>query len=793
MKCSETWLREWANPDISLAKLCDKLTMAGLEVESFTPVAEDFSRVVIGEVIAVTPHPAAERLQVCQVRIQKEEAPLQIVCGAQNVRPQLKVALALDGAKLPHQVHIKTSTLRGVKSEGMLCSAVELGLAQTGEGILELPENAPLGELLWHYLSLDDFVIDISITPNRGDCLSVKGIAREVSALTACPLIEPSIHPVSPSIADTLPVEVNAPQQCPLYIGRIIRNVKVDRPTPIWLKERIRRSGIRSINPIVDAVNYVMLELGQPMHAFDLETINNKIIIRLSTSGEKLTLLDGSIKTLDDNTLVIADEETILAIAGVMGGLDSGVTSLTNAIFLESAYFTPEAIARQRQFYNLNSDSAHRYERGVDDQIQRLAIERVTQLIVEAVGGDAGPIIEKRSPNDLPKVRKISLPKDKIHRLLGITINDKKIEAILNALNFAWVYDEQAWQVTIPSYRSDLHIAQDLIEEIARLYGYDHIPTHGLKAKLEVNASLQNDKDYRSFREFLADRSYHEVISYSFVDNALQNLLSPNEKARALVNPITADMTVMRTNLWSGLMKTFLYNKSRQQHRIRLFELGTCFLTRQNKLLQQARLAGLIAGFAYPEQWDVASREVDFFDLKGDVYDLVRLSFPDENIDFKREDSPVLHQGQSAGIYVADKKIGLLGLIHPLILQKLDITGKVFVFELDLKTLSTAPLAHFQEFSKFPEIRRDLALLVNEAIPAKDIQDTIRACAGDWLKDVFIFDVYQGKGITPGFKSIALALILQHATRTLVDDEVADTMQRIVTGLKDQLGAELRS
>lgn len=793
MKCSESWLREWVNPNLSLSNLCNKLTMAGLEVESCTPVSENFSHVVVGEIVSITDHPAAEQLKVCQVKISEANDILQIVCGAKNVRPNLKVAVALVGAKLPEEISIQITQIRGIKSEGMLCSLRELSLATTGEGIFELPQEAPIGKLLWDYLSLDDVVIDISITPNRGDCLSVKGMAREIAALTSSQLIEPVIPPMVAQIEDVIPVEVAAPEACPLYIGRIIRNVKTDISTPIWLKERLRRSGIRSINTVVDVVNYVMLELGQPMHAFDLQTINHEINIRFSRAGEQITLLDGSSKQLDAETLIIADEIEPLAIAGVMGGLNSSVTSLTNDIFLESAYFVSEVIAKQKQFYQLHSDSAYRYERGVDYCLPMAAMERATQLILMIAGGESGPIIERKSLENLPKTTEISLPHKKVTRLLGISIPSVKIEAIFNALNIAWHYNDQSWQVIPPSYRPDLKIPEDFIEEIARIYGYEHIPIHQLKGNLEIDLSAQNQSDHGDIREFLANRGYHEIISYSFVDNFLQELLNPLEKVRELVNPITSDMTVMRTSLWPGLLKTYLYNKSRQQQRIRLFEVGTCFLTKEDKLLHETKLGGLIVGSPFPEQWGQPNREIDFFDIKGDVHDLIKTWHPEKKIEYTRDEFPALHQGQAASILIDGQKIGVLGLLHPFILQKLDISDKVYVFELAVKPFVEGSPVHFQEFSKFPEIRRDVALLVNEAIPAKDIQDTIRSCAGSWLKDIFIFDLYQGKGITPGLKSIALALILQHPTRTLVDEEVAETMKRVVTGLKDQLGAELRS
>lgn len=792
MKCSELWLREWVNPPITINELCQVLTMAGLEVEEWVPVAQAFSGVIIGQVIKVEKHPEADRLHYCEVDVGGNQH-LKIVCGAENVRLGLKVPVAMIDAILPNNIVIKASTIRGVPSQGMLCSAQELGLAEESQGLLELPQDAPLGQDVRNYLNLDDYVIDISITPNRGDCLSLRGIAREVSALTQAPLLKQgTLSDIKPVIQDTLELTVEEKSGCPRYVGRVIRNVKADTPTPTWLKERLRRSGIRSISPIVDVTNYVMLELGQPMHAFDLNTIKQGISVRLSKKDEKIALLDGSDKELDEETLVIADHENPLAIAGVMGGMNSSVTLLTNDIFLESAYFSPQVIARQRQYYGLNSESAYRFERGVDPAIQREAIERATQLILSITGGEAGPVIEAVSQDHLPKERSISLSYHKIAQILGISIPEKEVEAIFHALQFSFKRVKNDWEIQVPSYRFDISLYEDVIEEIARIHGYDKIPMHRLKAELRANRVVDEAKDLYPLRQLLRDHSYHEIISYSFISKQLQALLDPLEEPYPLVNPITMDMTVMRTSLWPGLINTLLYNKSRQQHRIRLFEVGTCFTVRNDHLLQPQRLGGLVTGPVYPEQWGIPSREVDFYDVKGDLESLLSLSVEADQLSFQPETHPALHPGQTAGIFHNDQKIGILGALHPTVLQTLDISNKVFVFELDLACLQKESIGRFHEISKFPEIRRDIAILINQAIPAREIQDTIKVVAGDWLKDVFIFDVYQGKGISPGFKSIALGLILQHPTRTLVDDEVTELMERVIETLRGKLRAELR-
>lgn len=792
MKFSESWLREWVNPDLTRDELCDTLTMAGLEVEELAPVSDKFSGIVIGQIIKVEKHPEADRLTVCDVDI-AGAAPLTIVCGASNVKVGMKIPVAMIDAILPNKTKIVPSVIRGIDSEGMLCSASELGLAEESAGLMELPKEAILGHDLNEFLKLDDYTIDLSITPNRGDCLSIRGVAREVSALTKTPLQSLSLKAVKPVIKDTFSLSVEDKKGCPHYVGRVIRDVKADAETPIYIKERLRRSGIRSINAIVDVTNYVMLELGQPMHAFDFNTLNQGIKVRQSTAGEKIKLLDGSEKELDGETLIIADHEKPLAIAGVMGGLDSGVTLLTTDIFLESAYFSSSVIARQRQYYGLTSDSAYRFERGVDPAIQQEAIERATQLILDIAGGKAGPLIEEMSSIDMPKERSISLFPKKIMQVLGIAIDDKTVTSIFDLLKFVWKWQKDHWEIRIPSYRFDLNLPEDLIEEIARLYGYDKIPTHYIQSEWQVSEGENNAADLQQLRRALSNQGFHEIISYSFIDKTLQAILDPNNSPELLQNPITSDMTVMRTNLWPGLVNALRYNKSRQQHRIRLFEIGMCFRKENHQLLQQTRIGGLMTGLAQHEQWGLPQREVDFFDLKGHLQNVLSLSYDIDALTFKPENHPALHPGQAAGIYYKDQKIGILGLLHPNVVQKLDLSGKIAVFEMDLTALEQRPRHQFKEISKFPEIRRDIAIIVNETIPAKDIQDTIKVTAGDWLKDVFIFDVYQGKGISPGLKSIALALILQHPTRTLVDDEVARLMESVITSLKGQLGAELRS
>ncbi len=792
MKCSELWLREWVKEAPARVALTDALTMLGLELEALEPVAPDFKGIVVGQILKIEKHPEADRLNVCEVDVGQGQ-PLSIVCGASNVAVGMKIPAALIGAVLPGDFTIKQAKLRGVASYGMLCSAKELGLSEEGQGLLALPDDAPIGQDIRAYLMLDDYTIDLSITPNRGDCLSVRGIAREVSAATGAKITPPTIDVVPSINTDVLPVDLQS-VDCPHYVGRVIRNVKANIATPLWLKERLQRSGVRSIHPVVDVTNYVMLELGQPMHAFDLDKIKDRIIVREANSGEKILLLDGSEKELNNNAVVIADADAPLAMAGVMGGELSSVTAATNNIFLEAAYFNAKMIARQRQAYGLNSDSAHRFERGIDTAMQREAIERATKLIMDIVGGEPGPVIDQARADFPPAPVIITLPLDKVKKLLGLTIAQAEIDAIFKALRFdaTWSAGSQSWQVIAPTYRPDITIPEDLIEEIARVHGYDKIPTQHLRAQLQSNA-VEEDKSWQILRLAFSDKGYHEIISYSFVDKISQACLDPERQPRELLNPITSDMTVMRTNLWPGLINTYRYNKSRQQHRVRLFEIGTCFITEGQNLCQEARIGGLIAGSALPSQWNGATREVDFYDLKGDVENIIGMFCSEDSIEFKIEPHPALHPGRSAAIYCQGKRLGLIGAIHPSVVQPLDINNNIYLFELELSVLSELRKASYKEFSKFPEIRRDLAIIVNDCIRADQIQDTIREAAGDWLQNVFIFDVYQGKGIADGSKSVALGLMLQHPERTLVDTEVVELMERVIASLKEQLGAELRS
>lgn len=792
MKFSESWLREWVNPLLSREELGDRLTMAGLEIDSLRPVAEPFKGVVIGEILSVEKHPYADGLTICAVDA-KQPHNLNIVCGATNVKKGMKAPVALINASLPHKPSIQEIDIRGVVSQGMLCSAADIGLAEKSEGLFQLNEDAPIGHDFWQYLSLDDYVFDVAITPNRGDCLSILGMAREVSALTQIPLKEVAIKPVRPTILDTFNVEVVAHDACPHYVGRVVRGIKTNATTPIWMVERLRRGGIRTVSPIVDITNYVMLELGQPMHAFDFQQLEGQVTVRLARAGEELALLDGATIELNPETLVIADSQKPLAIAGVMGGIDSGINPMTQDVFLESAFFKPSVVARQRQIYQLSSESAYRFERGVDPQLQVWAIERATQLLIEITGGKPGPLIDVRSGEDYQH-QVIAFNPELIASILGMhNISATEIEEILNCLGFSCKKEKALWQVKVPSWRFDVSGSIDLVEEVARLYGYDNIFTTRPSFSVPAYTIKENQVTLSRVRRLFCDLGYHEVITYSFVNAEWQRLLNPEKTAKPLVNPITADMTVMRTNLWPGLLGAYLYNRDRQQLRGRFFETGLCFIPEKGGLLQVPLLGGLMIGSAFPEQWGSISRSADFYDLKGDIENLLRLTgFESSEFQFKPISHPALHPGQTAGLYKGDEFIGILGAMHPLVCQEFDISESAFLFEINLNAILKAQLPVFKEISKFPEIRRDLALLADRHLSVEEIQVVIIKSGGEWLRQAVIFDVYLGKGVPKDKKSVAFALTLQHASRTLRDEEVAETIERIIKTLKLTLGIDLR-
>lgn len=792
MKISEQWLREWVNPPLSTTALADMLTMAGLEVESALPVAQSFAGVVVGEITAIKPHPDADTLRLCQVHI-GDVIPLNIVCGAANARVGMRIPAAMIGAELPGGKPITDTTIRGVKSEGMLCSASELGLAESSDGLLELPADTRLGEDVYLYLKLDDSALELGITPNRGDCLSIAGVAREAAALSRCTLQEPVIKPVQATLDEQREIKLDAPEDCPRYAGRVIRRIKPHVPSPLWLQEQLRRSGVRSISPVVDVTNYVMLELGQPMHAFDLAKLDGGICVRRARSGEALTLLDGQQLTLDGQTLVIADQSKALAMAGIMGGLDSAIGDQTQDLFLESAWFAPHTISSRARALGLHTESSHRFERGVDPQLQTRALERATQLLLEIVGGEPGPVIEVCRETHLPKRSPIDLRAERIRRVLGITPGPDEVADILNRLAMIVTVSPDGWQVTPPSYRFDITIEADLIEEVARLYGYNRLPFSMPQASLALVPQPEVEITPNRMRQLLVDRGYQEVVTYSFVDPTLQQLVNPGLPPIPLANPLSSEMSVMRTSLWTGLMQTLLYNQNRQQKRLRIFELGLNFLIKDVNIKQDIFIGGLIVGEPYPEQWSLSTRASDFYDIKADVEALLWLGGASDDFRFIPAKHPALHPGQAACIQRGDEIAGWVGALHPGLASKLGIDGKVYVFELALEQIKYGNVPKFSELSKYPAIRRDLAVVVDEAVSAEQVCACVKSAVPDYAQQVQLFDVYRGKGIDSGRKSLALGLTLQAPSRTLTDQEVDEIMKNILASLNNELGGTLRS
>ncbi|UTW08091.1 phenylalanine--tRNA ligase subunit beta [Pseudomonas benzenivorans] len=791
MKFSEQWLRTWVNPQVSRDELVARLSMAGLEVDSVTPAAGAFSGIVVGEVLATEQHPDADKLRVCQVSNGAET--FQVVCGAPNVRPGLKIPFAMIGAELPGDFKIKKAKLRGVESNGMLCSASELQISDDNDGLMELPGDAPVGQDIRAYLELDDASIEVDLTPNRGDCLSLAGLAREVSALYGAPVARPQIAAVAASHDEVRPVEVLSTQACPRYLGRVVRNVDLSRPTPLWMVERLRRADVRSIDAAVDVTNYVMLELGQPMHAFDLAEIKEGIRVRMAEEGEKLVLLDGQEVSLRADTLVIADHQRALAIAGVMGGEHSGVSAKTRDLFLESAFFDTIAIAGKARSYGLHTDSSHRFERGVDWQLAREAMERATALLLEIVGGEAGPVIEVVDAAQLPNVAPVTLRAERIEQMLGLKMDDAEVERMLSALGLSVsASGDGQWRVEVPSHRFDISLEVDLIEELGRLYGYNRLPVRYPQARLAPQAKTEAAVELPALRRLLVARGYQEAITYSFIDPKQFELFNPGVEPLMLANPISTDMAAMRSSLWPGLVKALEHNLNRQQSRVRLFESGLRFVGQLADLKQEAMLAGVVAGSRLPEGWAHGRDGVDFYDVKADVEALLASAGAADCFSFVPGEHPALHPGQTARIEREGRLVGFVGAIHPELAKTLGLDQPVYLFELLLSEVIEGRLPAFRELSRFPEVRRDLALLVDREVPAEALLSAIREAAGEWLTDLRLFDVYHGKGIDPHRKSLAVGLTWQHPSRTLNDDEVGTTTQNILTSLEQRFNATLR-
>ena len=792
MKISESWLRTWVNPAIDSETLTDQLTMLGLEVDELAPIAKPFTGVVVGEVLSVEQHPDADRLRITTVNIGNGE-PLQIVCGAPNVRVGMKAPVATIGAVLPGDFKIKKGKLRGIESQGMLCGASEIDLEDKIDGLLELPQDAPVGTNIRDYLKLDDHVIDISITPNRGDCFSIRGIAREIGVINQLAVTPPVIAAVESSILEQKQIHL-ATDGAPRYLGRAIKNVNVQAQTPDWMAHALSCSGIRTHSILVDITNYVLMELGQPMHAFDLAKIDGDIHVRQAADQEKLILLNEQEVELNPDIMVIADNSKALAIAGIMGGLDSSVTDETRDIFLESAFFAPLAIAGRARRFGLHTDSSQRYERGVDFELPMLAMHRASELIQQYAGGEFGPISVAEKAELLPKRDPITLHQSQVDALLGYRVETDFITDALQRLGCeVTVVATGEWHVVPPSHRFDLAIYQDLIEEVARIHGYDNIQIALPKIDVQL-AQYQDHLELAALRQTVATLGYQEAISFSFADLKLEKQLNPKVNPLALANPISSDLAVMRSTLLSSLIPCVQHNLNRQQSRVRFFELGLRFdyqhASSIHDLQQIPTLALIAVGSRTPELWHGKVQPMDFFDLKNEVEQI--LAAGRLNVSYVRSERVWLHPGQSAEILVDGQSIGYLGRLHPSLENELDL-GTTWVAEIDQKAILQSYVSNFTELSRFPSVRRDIALLISDKINVSDIQQLIKQTGGDLLDSTWLFDVYTGQGVEQGKRSLAFALLWQHPSRTLEDAEIKSGMDNIIQVLENTYQATLRA
>lgn len=792
MKLSQHWLMEWVQPKVDAQALGERLTMAGLELDGIEPIAADLTGVLVARIETTEPHPDADKLQVCQVRVAEDDLR-QIVCGAKNARAGLTVALATEGTTLPGGITIKAAKLRGVESHGMLCGASELGLEDEIDGLWELDDSLPLGESIMTAMNLDDVVFDIDLTPNRSDCLSVAGVAREVSALYQVPMTPPSISAQPAHNNNQFPIEVSVPQHCPRYCGRVINLVNTQAKTPIWMQEALRRSGIGTISIVVDICNFVMMELGQPMHAFDLDQLQGKINVRMARDGEQCELLDGKEISLSPEHLVIADEENVLALAGIMGGLSSSVTAQTQNIFLESAYFDLLAIAGKARQFGLHTESSHRFERGVDPELAVQAIERATALIIQYAQGQAGPVSEIVSAQHLPRPRNITLNQSAVKRILGIDIDLDDIQSMLINLGCDVTSTAQSLAVIPPSYRFDLNIEEDLIEEVARMCGYDQFPTQALQAASGVTLKSARSDALFNLHQRFASMGYTEAVTFSFTEQSHCELFAA-QPAKALANPISSTLSHMRTSLWPGLCEAAAYNLKRQQTSVKFYEIGRKYLVRDT-LEQTEVLAGVVMGDNQPRQWGVSTQASDFYDAKGHLEQLFAGLSMSQEIEFKPAQIQGLHPGRCAEIFYQKKSLGCIGVLHPHTAKALDLSGReVVVFELSIDDAWLQKAKNqFQIWSKFPQVKRDLTLLVSESVYVDDLIASVEALQIKPLQQIDIFSVYQGEGVPNGLKSISLGLILQDISSTLNVKQVDTIVDAIIDQLTKTYHAELRS
>jgi len=791
MNISEQWLREWVNPETDTDGLAHQLTMAGLEVDSVEPVAGKFSKVVIGTVLSAEPHPDADKLTLCQVDAGTGEA-LQIVCGAPNARTDMKAAVALVGARLPDGMKIRAAKIRGVRSQGMLCSARELGLGDEHDGVLDLDPSAPVGESFREWMGLDDHVIKFDLTPNRGDCFSVAGVARDVAAINGLPLCRPTIDDVPDQNEAVFPVDVVAKDACPSFSSRVVSGIRPDARTPMWMCEKLRRSGLRPIHPVVDVSNFVMLELGQPMHAFDLDIVQGGIKVRYAKKGEKLTLLDGREVSLDKKVVLVADHKRPLAIAGIMGGENSGVTEETRNVLFEAAYWSPMTLAGQARRFGLHTDASLRFERGVDPWLQQKAIQRATALLIDIAGGEPGPLSIERSDKHMPRRDPVKLRAERVNRLIGTSIEPAEVATILSGLGMSLSDEEGGWMVTPPGYRFDIAIEEDLIEEVVRIYGYDRVPETPPRTVMHMPEVTESKVPESRIRATLVERGYQEAITYSFVAADMDRLFAGDGPQGELMNPISEELAVMRRSLWPGLLEALKSNLSRQQERVRLFEIGMRYYPQDNEFKEINTLSAVISGDRLPEQWASVAERVDLFDIKGDLDAVLRPTGQISSLGYRIEENPVLRPGQSARVLMDGKPVGWLGALHPQIMQRLDISHDAWLLEIDIDTAFAAKIPEFKGISRYPSVRRDISILVPESVSAAKIEETVKQAAGELLAELLIFDIYRGTGVDSGLKSVALGLILQDYSRTLTDTDGDTVVKAVVRQLHKSHQANLR-
>lgn len=784
MQFSESWLRSLVNPSLSSDELSHLLTMAGLEVEEMKPVAAAFDKVVVAQVLTKDKHPDADRLNVLTVDVGQAE-PLTIVCGAGNVTVGMKAPCALVGAKLPG-IDIKQAKVRGIASFGMMCSEKELGLAEESAGLMVLDADAIVGQSIREHLDLDDHLITLKLTPNRCDCLSLNGIAREVAALTDTAMVAVPAAAFAQAGPESRKIKVTASSACPQYSGRVISGVNAKAGTPRWMVKRLERCGLRSISALVDVTNYVLLELGQPLHAFDLNKLNGDIEVRFARTGEQLKLLNEQSVDLQDDMLVIADSQAPVALAGVMGGADSAVDDSTTNIFLESAFFAPSAIVGKSRRLGFSSDSSYRFERGVDFAATAFALDRATQLILDICGGQAGAVTEVIS--ELPVRHPVKLRASRVHRVLGISLQSAQIAQILSRLGMSFQQDGDTFVVTPPSYRFDIEIEEDLVEEVARVHGYENIQPAPIQARMSILPRIESQRPLVKLLQSMVARDYQETINYAFVDAAWERDLCGNSAPITLKNPIASQMSVMRTSLLGGLLESLRTNLSRKQTRVRLFEVGGCFSKSANGYTQNERLAGLAYGAAQAEQWGIPSRNVDFYDVKGDVEAL----FAPLSLTFKAQSHTASHPGRSARILLDGKEIGWIGELHPQWQQQYDLPNPPVWFEIDTSALTKVSVPKATGISHFPLVRRDVAVLVDESVSVETLLMAMRDVKARYVEDIGLFDVYRGKGVESGKKSLAFRVLLQDTQKTLTESEIEPSIAMLVDALNKN-GAQLRS